>query len=140
MCVKQEVLNSSKFTVQDIIQHLLDHERYIVTHRSDHKELLDICVNALQENVEEIVSTASTSISVRPGGSARTFFYPSCRIIHVNFTEAPRSHRTSVRRLTTEEHERGYKLDKVKGAHSAMIIKIERMTDVSCFTSWSLIS
>lgn len=139
MCVKKENLNSSEFTIQNIIQHLLDHEQYIVNHRSDYKELLDVCMNTLQENAEDIVNTIATSISVRPGGSARTFFYPSCRIIHVNFTETPRSHRTSVRRLTVQEHERGYKVDKVKGAHSAIVIKIERMTDVSCFASWSLI-
>ena len=140
MCVKKEDLNSSEFTIQDIIQHLLDHERYIVTYRSDYKELLDACVNTLQENAEDIVDTIATSISVRPGGSARTLFYPSCRIIHVNFTETPRSHRTSVRRLTVEEHEKGYKVDKAKGSHSAIVIKIERMTDISCFASWSLIS
>ena len=139
MSVKEKHINSSNFLMKDIIDHLIRHERYITVDNPIRKELYDLCISTLRINEYDRVIDAGVAISTHPRTPARTFFYPSCRIIRIDLTETPRSHRTSVRAITTQEHECGFLMSKGKGAHSTLVIKIERMTDVSCFASWTVI-
>lgn len=139
MSVKEKHINSSNFLMKDIIDHLIRHERYITVDNPIRKELYDLCISTLRTNEYDKVIDTGVVIPVRSRMPVRTFFYPSCRIIRINLTETPRSHRTSVRSITTQEHECGFLMSKGKGAHSTLVIKIERMTDISCFASWSVI-
>lgn len=138
--INPEQMRSRNFKISDIIDHLCGHESHVVSGRAVHKELFEVCINALNSVSDETVFGANTHIAVPSMGSVRTLFYPSCRIIQVNLTPNARLQRTSVRQLTTEEHECGYKMRLTKGAVAAIVIKIERMTDSSCFASWSFIS
>ena len=134
-----KVVSSTDFKIEDVIKHLLNEEMNIVSGNPIYKELLDVCVNTLTSAADESVNDHQTNLLKRTGLRARTFFYPSCRIIHVNLIDTLRAARSSVRRLSVIEQETGYNMIVPKWAHSSLVIKIERMTDNTCFASWSLI-
>lgn len=138
--VDSEYIRSQSFKMADIIEHLCGHESHVVSGRAVHKELFEVCINTLNDVSDDAVFESNRHVAVPLKGCIRTLFYPSCRIIQVNLTPNSRLQRTNVRRLTTEEHECGYKMRLAKGAVAAIVIKIERMTDSSCFASWSFIS
>lgn len=135
-----DVIKTEDFRIEDIIKHLRSDEENIVLNNPIYKELFDICVDTLSEVKDELVHSSQTSLSDHAGLRARTFFYPSCRIIHVNLINTARATRSTVRRFSSIEQETGYNMSTPKWSHSSLVIKIERMTDTSCFASWSLIS
>lgn len=135
-----DVVKSSEFKIDNVIKHLLAEEKNFAATNPIYKELLDVCIETLTPCKDDLVYTGDTSLPMRSGLRTRSFFYPSCRIIQVNLINTSRASRTSVRRTSVIEEENGYNMSVPKWAHSVLVIKIERMTDVSCFASWSLIN
>lgn len=139
MSVKEEDFNSNDFVVKNIIEHLVKHRKHITGHDPRRIELFDLCVQTLENESDERVIASGVVLPQHSIKPVRTFFYPSCRIIRIGMSSATRSHRTSVRAISTQEHECGFLMKKGKDEHACLVIKIERMTDVSCFASWSVV-
>lgn len=137
--IKADKATSSDFTINNIIEHLLVNKKLIVKDRDDHRDLLSVCVEALRDVKDEAVATSGNVLSGNTQARLRTLFYPSCRIIHVNLIDSSRTSMTHVRPLSVIEQVEGYAMKVPAWAHSLLVIKIERMTDHSCFASWTLI-
>ena len=140
MIVKLEDITECKLKIGDVIEHLLNNESKIVDKTPRYMDLFEVCLNTLEEHKEDIVSFDNHSISRGHRLRPRTFFYPSCRIIRIDLSESSRVATSITGRIPKSNLEEGYEMVPKRGAHSVLIIKIERMTDVSCFATWSLVN
>lgn len=140
MCVNPEDLKEDKFKIQDVINHLRKYKQLITNNNCLYEDLIYVCNKALRDKADDCINYDNHAIVKNsPNVSAKSFFYPSCRIIRIDLTTAARATQGAARRISQLMLETGYDMSIKKGCHAAIIIKIERMTDSSCFASWSLV-
>lgn len=137
--ISPEDVTSKEFTIGSIVTHLLKNRGLIVRDNDVHRDLLHVCLNTLSDLEDEVVAGSGNVLSGSTHARLRTLFYPSCRIIHVNLSDSAQTSKTHVRKLSSIEQVEGYHMNIPTWAHSLLVIKIERMTDHSCFASWTLI-
>lgn len=140
MHVPKEYIDNNQFKISDIIDHLIVNEDSIVQMSPKYMELMEVCIQALSQQSDEVICDGDVITRTRPNLRPKTFFYPTCRIIRVDLTERPKAAYSSSSRLPKDVVETGYEMVPKKGAHSVVIIKIERMTDSACFATWSIVS
>lgn len=140
MVVKLKDIEDNKFKISDVIDHLLQNEDKIVDLTPLYMKLMDVCITALEVQRDEVVVLDHTAITGSRNLRPRTFFYPSCRIIRVDLTEGHKRAYSAAGRIPKCNLEEGYDMVPKKGAHSVLVIKIERMTDVECYATWTLVN
>lgn len=139
MRIPAERLANQEFYVKDVIQHLLDNESKIVGFDPVNMDTMDVCINTLLEHQEDVIRFDRHSIRKAPKLRPRTFFHNSCRIIRVDLTEGSKVAYSNTQRMHKSVIEEGYEMVPKPWAHAVLVIKIERMTDSSCFASWTLV-
>ena len=140
MTVNKECIADRLFKIEDVIEHLTNNEDQIVKFDPIAMETLDVCIQTLEEHRDEVIAFDEWSIHSNPNLTPKTFVYPTGRIIRVELTERPKAVYGDARRLSERHLTNGYDMAPSTWAHTALIIKIEKMTNVSCFATWTLVS
>lgn len=139
MRVPAEQLTEQEFCIKDVIQHLLDNESKIVGFSPTNMDTMDVCINTLLEHQEDIIRFDNNAIRRAPKLRPKTFFHHSCRIIRIDLTEGAKTPHSKAQRMHKTVLEEGYEMVPKPWAHAVLVIKIERMTDTTCFASWTLV-
>lgn len=140
MCVDPKSIEDGEFKIADVIRHLQDNKRTIIGLNPINEDLFYVCKTALLEKEDESILMDHTSIiKERSNVDVRSFFYPSCRIIRIDLSNSAKAIQGLARPMSKSLNEYGYQVGVKSGFHSVLIIKIERMTDASCFASWTLV-
>lgn len=139
MYISKINMDESGFTIQKVIDHLVKHKDQMIIGSPVFEDLYDVCISSLMEHSDETVRIDEDTIVRRPKQGISTFFHESCRIIRVDFTNRPRAIYIAPSRIKKSTIENGYVINVKPYTHTTLIIKIERMTDTSCFTSWTLV-
>lgn len=140
MHVDPKSIEDGEFKIADVIQHLQDNKRTIIGVNPINEDLFHVCKTTLLEKEDESILMDHTSI-VKDGSNTlvRSFFYPSCRIIRIDLSDSAKAIQGLARPMSKSLNEYGYHIGVKQGFHSVLVIKIERMTDASCFASWTLV-
>lgn len=140
MNINLKYITDGKLTILDIIEHLRINKDIIFGESSRYNDLNWVCEHVLSMQQNETIELDHTAIiKEHPNVRARTFFYPSCRIIRIDMSNGTRAIQGSVTGLSKDHIECGYEIKVKPGCHTVLVIKIEHMTDSSCYATWTLL-